>query len=295
MIKKQYINLSQSYLIFFLSILIFSNFKSFADKETLKDTQRKVLIVSIDGLRPDLLLLAKAPNLKELISKSSYSLVARTTDLAITLPSHISMVTGVEPDKHGVTWNDDRSYDKTKYPKVPTIFDYAKKAKFVTALVTGKSKFNILNKNNNIDFFYAPKEKYSTDFEVAEMSIEALNTINPDITFIHFPEVDIIGHKFGWGSSEQMTTIGSVDGLFDKIQKIFLSKYWDKDYLIIVTSDHGGLGKNHGATIPESMFVPLIVNGQTIKRNFDLSSNGTIVRVSDVFKMTYSFLNLNSH
>src|ERR1700686_1942999 len=53
---------------------------------------RKAIVVSIDGLRPDLLLLARTPNIRELIARGAYSMWARTTPNAITLPSHVSMM-----------------------------------------------------------------------------------------------------------------------------------------------------------------------------------------------------------
>src|SRR4051794_35241398 len=54
----------------------------------------RALIISIDGLRPDVMLRADAPNLKSLYTTGSFSFWARTTPLSITLPSHTTMLTG---------------------------------------------------------------------------------------------------------------------------------------------------------------------------------------------------------
>src|SRR5258708_26304566 len=67
----------------------------------------RVLIVSIDGCRPDMLLRANTPNVHQLMKEGAFSFWARTTPLAITLPSHTSMLTGVIPRNHGVEWNKD--------------------------------------------------------------------------------------------------------------------------------------------------------------------------------------------
>src|SRR5690242_4432633 len=66
-----------------------------------------VVLISIDGLRPDLALRANMPVLRRMLSEGSYTFWAKTTEVSVTLPSHTSMVTGVTPEKHGVTWNDD--------------------------------------------------------------------------------------------------------------------------------------------------------------------------------------------
>src|SRR5690349_20164055 len=69
------------------------------------DLSRHLLIVSIDGLRPDLLVRAKTPTIRSLIERGSFSMWARTTKVAITLPSHVSMLTGVPPERHLIDWN----------------------------------------------------------------------------------------------------------------------------------------------------------------------------------------------
>src|SRR5688572_265896 len=54
----------------------------------------RMIGISIDGLRPDLLLGADAPNIRSLIERGSFTFWAMTTDVAVTLPSHVSMLTG---------------------------------------------------------------------------------------------------------------------------------------------------------------------------------------------------------
>src|SRR5438067_424686 len=66
----------------------------------------RVLIISIDGLRPDVLLRAYMPRVRELCSKGCFTFWAETSPEAYTLPCHASMFTGTPSEKHGVTWND---------------------------------------------------------------------------------------------------------------------------------------------------------------------------------------------
>ena len=105
---------------------------------------RHVVIVSIDGLRPDLALRGDMSALRSLVARGSYSFWARTTELSVTLPSHISMLTGVPPQTHGIHWNDARSGPEDL--KVPTLFERAKAAGYTTALVASKVKFRVFDK-----------------------------------------------------------------------------------------------------------------------------------------------------
>src|SRR5688572_17406387 len=77
----------------------------------------RLLIVSIDGLGGDLLLKARVPEIRRLMKRGAYTLQARTIDPPYTVPAHVSMLTGVLPETHGVTWND---HIEQAYPEVPT-------------------------------------------------------------------------------------------------------------------------------------------------------------------------------
>src|SRR4051812_20813467 len=66
---------------------------------------KKVLIIGIDGCRPDALRAAKAPNLEALIRDGAYSGKAQTGDATISGPGWSSMLTGVWRAKHGVRDN----------------------------------------------------------------------------------------------------------------------------------------------------------------------------------------------
>src|SRR5436190_15297537 len=79
---------------------------TFAD-DAAPATKPHILIISVDGMRPDLMLRAKTPNIHALFEGGAYSFWARTTPHAITLPSHVSMLTGCIPRHHEVEWNVD--------------------------------------------------------------------------------------------------------------------------------------------------------------------------------------------
>ena len=75
-----------------------------------------IVIISIDGCRPDVLLRADTPVIHGLLPKASFSFWAKTTAESITLPSHTSMLTGVVPIKHGIQWNSDLPLKNPVYP-----------------------------------------------------------------------------------------------------------------------------------------------------------------------------------
>ena len=46
------------------------------------------VIISVDGMRPDLALRADMPNMRKMLERGSFSFWARTTELSITAESH---------------------------------------------------------------------------------------------------------------------------------------------------------------------------------------------------------------
>src|SRR6195952_2366302 len=62
----------------------------------------QVVIVSFDGMRPDAMEQALAPTLHRLRAEGAYAADAQTINMSSTLPSHSSMLTGVDVDVHGM-------------------------------------------------------------------------------------------------------------------------------------------------------------------------------------------------
>ena len=65
----------------------------------------KVILISVDGMRPDGLMKCGNQYLDELLSESTYSLSERTVVPSVTLPCHMSMFHSVTPQRHGITTN----------------------------------------------------------------------------------------------------------------------------------------------------------------------------------------------
>ena len=168
---------------------------------------RRVLLISVDGLRPDLLLRANTPALHELMARGSFSMWARTTAVAVTLPSHTSMVTGCRPSRHEIEWNHDLPLAEPVYPSCPTLFDLAKAAGRTTAMAAGKSKFSALAKPGTLDWWFVPPVTVITDDMVTDTAVAMITKHRPEVLFVHLPEVDSIGHARGWGSAEQIQAI----------------------------------------------------------------------------------------
>ena len=108
-----------------------------------------VLMISIDGMRPDYVTQAdahglKIPNLRRFIKEGTYAEGVAGVVPTVTYPSHTTLVTGVWPAEHGILANN--TFDPTigveswywyaRDIKVRTLWDAAHEAKLVTASVS---------------------------------------------------------------------------------------------------------------------------------------------------------------
>ncbi|HVS53376.1 MAG TPA: ectonucleotide pyrophosphatase/phosphodiesterase [Opitutaceae bacterium] len=259
-----------------------------------------VVVIAVDGLRPDRLLFADAPVLRGLMKTGSYSMWMRTTALAVTLPSFTSMLTGVNPRKHGIDWDREMPLSAPFYSLTPTIFELASRAGYVTAMAAGKSKFSALNKPGTIAHVFLPtvdpavtiasigqpatspaglafaaQEKVGDDVVIAA-ALKMIEDFRPHFMFIHLPSVDTVGHAKGWGSAEQLAQIAQADANVGRVLAALEHAGLRDSTVVIISADHGGAGLTHGPDDPRSRYIPWIVHGPSVRSGFDLTQEATL-------------------
>ena len=247
-----------------------------------------VFIISLDGGKPDVIQQSQMPVLKRLVAEGACTWGAQTTVPSSTLPSHVSMLTGVQPAKHLVTWN---SYKpEAGVVKVPTVFSLVKQAGGSTAMFVGKEKFKHLLVPGSVDEFgYNRKvsgevtklmegeKKPTKEGTVLAKTVSAdaaayIAAKQPTLCFIHFTDTDSTGHKFGWGSPEQRQAFADEDAGLDTMLKAIRKAGLLETSVIIVTADHGGHAKTHGLNIPDDMTVPWVAWGKGVKKNCTITA-----------------------
>jgi predicted AlkP superfamily pyrophosphatase or phosphodiesterase len=220
---------------------------------------KHVVIISIDGLRPDALFIATTPALDELKIRGTYCPQAQTIKYSITLPSHASMLSGMIPEKHGITWG----IPYIGWPGMagPTLFNVAHDAGLSTGMVFGKQKMNYLVLSNSVDKLFGVD---AHDPEIKEQAIEFIQEGLPTVFFIHFPDTDRVGHAYGWMSPYQLDAIAFVDGLIGEIVAQLETEGYLRNTLLIITADHGGHGFSHGDDAPEDRTIPWLAVGPNV-------------------------------
>jgi predicted AlkP superfamily pyrophosphatase or phosphodiesterase len=231
-----------------------------------------LVIISIDGCRPDLLLRADTPVIHGLLPHASFTFWARTTAESVTLPSHTSMLTGVVPIKHQIQWNMDLPLEHPVYPAYPTLFQLAKKAGYTTAMAAGKSKFINLAVPGSLDEQFVPDESKIEDPQVTDQAVAFIRDHQPQVLFVHLPSDDNVGHAKGWGTAEQLAALATADTCVGRVIKAVDDAKLTDSTAFIITADHGGFGRVHGPDDPRCRYIPWICFGPGIRQNLDLTT-----------------------
>lgn len=225
---------------------------------TPKPAIARVLIISVDGLRPDLIDLAPMPILSALMQEGAYTLDAQTVHPSATLPAHASMLTGLCPDQHGVNWND--YIPENGYAEGTSIFAEAKQAGLYTVMIVNKEKLRQITPPETTDVYEWINDR---DTVIAEQAAPILEK-GFDLAFVHLATTDAMGHVYGWLSPEQLSVVRRADEAIGTLLTALDEAGLREDTLIIVTADHGGHEDFHGTWLPQDMTIPWAVIGPEV-------------------------------
>ncbi|MGH7404906.1 MAG: alkaline phosphatase, partial [Candidatus Methylomirabilales bacterium] len=101
-------------------------------------------------------------------------------------------------------------------------------------------------------------------------AVAYLRSERPHLLFIHFTDVDLIGHLHGWMSSEYLIALQTVDDAVETLLRALEETRLIRDTLLIITSDHGGHDFTHGTTLPEDMTIPWIAVGPGVREGYQI-------------------------
>ena len=230
--------------------------------------ENKVILISIDGMRPDGLKNCKNEYLDELLSKASYTFTARTVMPSVTLPCHMSMFHSVTPERHGTTTN---TYAPQVRP-IKGLFERIAQSDGSCAMYYGWHPLRDIARPGSLlaaEYINAYSFDH-TDGMLTDSAINHIKRAHPDFVFLYMVETDEKGgHDAGWMSETYLDYIWHA---INNVKRVI--EETNGEYTVIVTADHGGHGRSHGSEMDEDMTIPMIFYGKDFeagKELFDVS------------------------
>ena len=216
---------------------------------------KKVILVSIDGMRPDGFLGCGNPFARELMARGSYALDAQTVTPSVTLPCHMSMFHSVTPQRHGITTN-------TYIPMVRPLnglFEQINLCGGISAFFYGWDPLRDIARPRAVKYA-AFQQNYTTDGVdgiLTDLAIHRIRESKPDFVFVYMGETDEKGGPdCGWMTE---TYLGYISKALDNVKRLMEAA--GDEYTVVITADHGGHDRTHGTEMPEDMTIPMVFVG----------------------------------
>lgn len=229
---------------------------------------KKVVLVSIDGMRPDGYLACGSCFTRRLMELGSYTLTGRTVFPSVTLPCHMSLFHSVPPDRHGIMTNE---YVPMVRP-LNGLFEQIRAGGGVSAMYYGWEPLRDVSRPESLTFsgYVNAYVQEGTDGLLTDMAIDRMKRSKPDFVFLYMVETDEKGgHDNGWMTPAYLHYVQSA---VDNVRRVYEAV--GDEYTIIVTADHGGHDRTHGFDIPEDMTIPMFFIGEGFEPGADLGEIG---------------------
>jgi hypothetical protein len=234
--------------------------------------ERKVLTIAIDGLRPDALIAANAPNIDSLVDGTFFGTsgpsgifvdYAQSEHLTFSGPGWGAYMTGLHVDRHGADTN---GFENV----VPGTTDW------FTPLEAHNPSLNthrvitwqIAHDSIPSGADTADVYEYSANGDqlMTNRVVTLMQAPATDVVMTFFSDVDTAGHTCGFdpGAACYLNEIAETDAQIGQVMSAMASRtdFESEDWLVILTSDHGGQGTNHHGGLPTQRTIPFIVAGR---------------------------------
>ncbi|MBC7922997.1 MAG: alkaline phosphatase family protein [Ferruginibacter sp.] len=244
-----------------------------------KGTAKHVILICVDGFRPDFYLESKwpAPTIQRLAKAGICARGMRPVVPSVTLPDHTTMITGALPAKHGVYhnqpfdpqgWNGG-SYSNSNQIKTPTLWDAVKQAGGTSASlnwpVSGEAPVDWnyrsyrTREDNGANAFlteieenvtgkmpvYDPKQpstdfdSYAADLRVASVGAYLIQKHKPTLMTVHFVSTDHAQHEQGREGEKVYQAIAIADVCVSQLVEATKKAGTYENTVFIVAGDHG--------------------------------------------------------
>lgn len=230
---------------------------------------RRVIVVVLDGLRPDAIDRFDLVHLKRLMAHGASTRSGQTVAPSITTAAITSLLTGVTPMRHGVT--SDRVFIPANNNSITAIPELLAHRGYPSAgfMAEVPTLFRgIANRVGRRLGFGTSRFAGKTAPEILLAARSTLRTQRRGLIFLHWPDADRIGHSHGWMSPEYEEACHTLDGTLGMLHALANIGH-DPSTLLIACADHGGGGfvsNDHNSDHPLDRTIPVLLAGAGVAR-----------------------------
>jgi len=225
----------------------------------------RALVIGIDGLRADALARAKVPALDALRAQGLSTVAARTQldAPALSGPGWATVLSGVLPPKHGVRDNDGFARHDHRFPS------FLARAQAAGRRAEAAVHWKPLAASWLAGEALGDVRAIADDEAVLDAACRMAGG-EARLLFVHFDDVDLTGHASGFSldNPRYLAALEATDARIERLLAVVRARprFADERWLVVVVSDHGGDGAQHGPKDAPNQTIPLVLSGAIAAR-----------------------------
>jgi predicted AlkP superfamily pyrophosphatase or phosphodiesterase len=242
-----------------------------------------VILISLDGFRPDYLDRGHTPMLKQLADEGARAQWMTPSYPSLTFPNHYTLVTGLRPDHHGIVHNTMRDpvlgnfalknreavSDGRWWGGEPIWVSVQKHGMRSATMFWPGSEAEIAGKRPNYWQLYDKKFVAQARVDKVLGWLDLPVDQRPQFITLYFEDTDDAGHHFGLNSAELTAALQKNDAAITQLVRGLEQRGMRDSTTIVVTSDHGMIETPPSKLVLLDDVIPIdnidvITQGQTI-------------------------------
>jgi len=214
---------------------------------------RKIVLVVIDGLRPDAITSDGMPALSRLLRRGWRAEAAVTVRPSVTVAALTSLATGVSPERHGLCDARLQSLGRVRglRPLPQELRRLGVQTSVFAAQLTGAARW-LAGALLRLGGVTRVVPALSAPGGIVDVALQWIaRNPSPELVVIYLNDTDLAGHAWGWMSPAYLQAATAVDRVLERLGSLAE----DPEALVVLTADHGG-----GGVLPQDHDHPHPIN-----------------------------------
>jgi len=254
-----------------------------------------VLLIGIDGWGAYSVPKAHdIPNLQKLMADGCYTLKKRCVLKSESAINWASMFNGAPTEMHGYTnWN-------SRVPEIPsaavgnhniypTIYSIIREQMPTaeTGCIAEWDGIKYLVDSLSINYVDVASNYEKDDTQLTRMAEKYIKEKRPTFLSVCYDQIDHVGHAIGHDTPAYYDVLASLDKQIGRLIQALKDAGIYDNTIIMVTADHGGIGRSHGGQTLMEMEIPFIICGKNVKKGMKITDTmiqyDTAATIAEVF------------